>query len=375
MQQTPITFDPAPDIASRDRDGFEIGWDHAHFGLVPPPELLLDGTPIGQGWRAARVVFVGRTLAATRHTRAWLALRIEAWRHGVPFQSQTVTPNHLAQIEVATCPVRRCRLGGAPQAPDAPACLRLNEHAAYVAGNLVMLSLAAAKAVRGVDEAEAVRRARQAEATGEPVAGLEGPQWWRWAALRALATPLPEHEVARLPLAALPPNRVRVLNHLQALQVLITLRFTEPGWARRLAQVAALLPEHTIRTDFNLFVGALAPRVLEAQAQGRDLREALEDAWLAERVQRRWLHFALNLGAPLVEALVRKIAVWPLPGRSTLWMGAAQAVDGWAIGSGAAAAPPQPAADPAPPASRRRTARTPAWPRHRGSVARPNAAR
>jgi hypothetical protein len=408
MQQTPIAFDPTPDIATRDREGFEIGWDHAHFGLVPPPGLLLEGTPIGQGWRAARVVFTGRTLTPTRHTRAWLALRIQAWREGVPLQLQTVTPNHLAQIEVATCPVRRCRLGGAADSGDAPARMRLNARAAYAAGNLAVVSQAAAQAVRGVDVAEAVRRANEAELTGAPVAGLEAAQWWRWAALAALATPLPEHQAARLPLAALPPNRTRVLNHLQALQVLVTLRFTGPPWARGLAEVASLLPDHTLRTDFNLFVGALAPRVLEAQAHGRDLREALEDAWLAERVQRRWLHFASSLSAPLAEALVRKVSAWPLPGRSAIFLGAAEAVDGWALcaedrGTTSAAlgtrtalaAPTVPAmppsgarapeqGEPVPLAAgaqhalhpdRRRTARTPSRPPTRESAARPNAAR
>ena len=55
--------------------GFQIGWDHAHHGLVPPPELLLDGTPLGQGWRAGKAVFGHRVLPAQRSTRRWLALR------------------------------------------------------------------------------------------------------------------------------------------------------------------------------------------------------------------------------------------------------------------------------------------------------------
>ena len=51
---------PATDLG--DQAGFQIGWDHAHHGLVPPAGLLLDGTPIGQGWRAGRAVFGRRTL-------------------------------------------------------------------------------------------------------------------------------------------------------------------------------------------------------------------------------------------------------------------------------------------------------------------------
>ena len=37
------------------------------------------------------------------------------------------------------------------------------------------------------------------------------------------------------------------------------------------------------------------------------LRQALEDAWLHERVQRRWQHFVLSLGENGVERLLERI--------------------------------------------------------------------
>lgn len=399
--------------------GFRIGWDHAHHGLVPPPELLLEGTPIGQGWRAGRAVFAGRSKPwpANRHARAWLALRIEAWRADAPFDLATVTPNHLAQIEVRRCPVRRVPLGGATGAstlPNAPQISRLNPRAAYAAGNLVLLSRAAAQAWQGLDVGELVRRARVAEAaeagdaseatadagaSDEPEATLDARAWWRLATLRSLATPLPAAEAARLPLAVLPPNRVRVLNTVQALQVLLTLRLAHADWCARIGTVAALLPEHGLRTDFNLWVGALAPRLLEAQAHGRELAGALEDAWLGERVQRRWQYFVLSLGEPGCEQLMRRLAAHRLPGRATELLRWDQALDGWALtapgvplapdadtaspggaalatlsgsstepgspDSPASAAPP---ADPVRPPGPRRTARTPFAPRPRATA-------
>lgn len=416
MNQVELAL-PAEEHEHPDGTGFRIGWDHAHHGLVPPPELLLEGTPIGQGWRAGRAVFAGRShpWPAGRHVRQWLALRIVAWREGVPFDLVTVTPNHLAQIEVRECPVRRVALGGATDAtnrPNAPQVQRLNHQAAYAAGHLAMMSHAAARAWQGLAVGDLVRRARAAEAAeAAQAAGMAGTDaaaaaahpcargaadsddtvldaaaWWRLATLRSLGTPLPAAEAARLPLAALPPNRVRVLNAVQALQVLLTLRLAHTDWCVRMGAVAAMLPAHAQRTDFNLWVGALAPRLLEAQANGRDLARALEDAWLGERVQRRWQYFVISLGEPACEQLVRRLAAQRLPGRATELLHWDQATDGWALAqprqaaanvnaaaSSAASAPSRTnavlsAEDPAPPAGLRKTARTPFAPRPRATA-------
>ena len=397
MTQVELSL-PSQNPQHEDPTGFRIGWDHAHHGLVPPPELLLEGTPIGQGWRAARAVFAGRSCRscrswpATRHTRQWLALRIEAWRAGVEFDLQTVTPNHLAQIEVSQCPATRIALGGATDSPSAAQIARLNPHAAYAAGNLAMLSRAADRAWRGLEVMDLVRRARAAELSPDGPGratlpgdlgadDLDAATWWRLAALRSFATPLPTAEAARLPLAALPPNRARVLNTAQALQALLTWSMASADWCKRMAEVAAHLPAHSLRTDFNLWVGALAPRVLEAQARGGELQRALEEAWLGERVQRRWLHFVLSLGEPACEQLVQRLAELPLPGRKARVMAHEQAVDGWALpttpGTASlaftvAALPLQAAAQHRAP---RKTARTPSVPRPRATTAPRPAAR
>ena len=305
MQQATLELD-ASRAPSTDRTGFQIGWDHAHHGLVPPAELLLQGTPLGQGWRAGKAVFGRRTLATQRATRQWLALRTRAWCEGIDFDPQHVTAQLLSKIEATRCPVLRTPLGGAPGQADAAVIERINPQAGYVAGNLVMLSQRAAQARAGLNVLQTVRNAHRSQAAAEPVSGLDAAAWWRLAALRSFATPLPFHDALRLPLALLPPPRARVLNAVQGLQALLTLQFATPGWSARTRAIADWLPEHTLRHDYNLFIGALAPRVLEAAVGG--VRQALEDAWLNERVQRRWQHFAASLGEAAAARLVERAA-------------------------------------------------------------------
>ena len=355
MLQASISFESRDASPSPvDRVAFQIGWDHARHGLVPPAACLSPGQALGQGWHAARTVLGRRTLPARRAVRQWLALRLAAWQAGEAFDLEQLTPAHLQQLELTHCPVRRNPLGGAEGSADAPVLVRLNEAAAWAAGHLVTLSRAAAAAMRGVDVHGALLRsadARRAAAgmSTHPAApattdaavpgsatpdGLDADAWLRVAALRAMATPLPFADAARLPLAALPPNRVRVLNAVQGLQALVTQGFAAPGWAARAAEIARLLPEHSWRHDFNLFVGAMAPRVIEATAAGADAphrAHALEDAWLHPRVQRRWQHLVFSLGEPGVEALLARVAELPQPGRRVLQHALPQAVEAWRL--------------------------------------------
>jgi hypothetical protein len=329
MSQSCFEFDPLA-AADCDRSGFEIGWDHAHHGLVPPPELLLDGTPLGQGWRAGRAVFGRRTLGASRSVRDWLALRTLAWKRGIAFEGNQVGANYLAQIEVGQCPVTRRPLGGVAGSADAARIARLNPEAGFAAGNLAVLSVGAARSMAAQSARTALRHAARVDAGIEAARDGESPDAaWRLAVLMSFVTPLPFAEAARIPLRVLPPNRVRILNAVQGLQALVTMQFASPGWAPRLRAIADLLPAPELRHDFNLVVGAIAPRLLEAEAGA--VRHALEDAWGDERVQRRWQHFAFALGEAATARLLERAAA--LGGVRTLVHESEQATEGWSLAS------------------------------------------
>ena len=312
MNQTALDLDTLP-ADHGDRTGFELGWDHAHHGLVPAPELLLQGTPVSQGWLAGKAVFGRRTLVSTRFTRQWLLLRTDAWLRGIPFNREHITPQTLAQIEPACCPITRQRLGGAEHALTVEL---LQPSLGYVAGNLVVMGAAAAAARAGCGFGQAIAHVR----AGVELQGLDSAAWWRMAALLSLATPLSHLDAARLPLRVLPPNGVRAVNPAQRLQILLTMQLGSPGWSGRVRTFAALLADAGLRHDFNLFIGALAPRLLEASADADALalRHTLEDAWADARVNRRWQHFIVQISVAETETLlVRATSMWmPSPSRS-----------------------------------------------------------
>jgi hypothetical protein len=67
----------------------------------------------------------------------------------------------------------------------------------------------------------------------------------------------------------LPPTRLRVLNPVQSLQVMLSLQFTRAGHARRCAALAGLMPTAEARYAFNSFMHTLLARRLAA---GRHVR-------------------------------------------------------------------------------------------------------
>ncbi len=312
---TQALLDLAPlALAPIDRIGFDIGFDHAHHALVPPPELLQRPTSVGQGWMAGRAVYGRRTKQSQRSTRLWLGLRLQAWREGLGFDPQQLTQQQIAQLHTSTCPVRRTPLGGASGHADAAVIDRLDPLQGYAAGNLIMLSFEASRMWVGVDSAQARRLARrcETEASGRSLdrgqsGGLDAGGWWRVAVLRSLATRLPFHQVVELPLAVWPPAQARLVNPAQRLQALVSAQFSAAGFSIRTRRLSALLPAGPLRHDFNLFVAALAARVLEAEG-GPTLLTVVQ-AWLHERVQRRWQHFMLSLGAAGCQALLDSVQV------------------------------------------------------------------
>jgi hypothetical protein len=304
---------PAPGL---DDAGFAIGWDHARHRVTPPLAHLDASSPVAQGWAAGRSAFVARPLRATAAVRQWLALRLQAWLDGTPVDDPQVNPSFLARIDADTCPVSRLPLMLGTGADDDAAVLRLNPAAAYAAGNLAVVS----------------RRVAQAAAGGDALSDDDARQ--RLQVLASFATPLPHAQAALLPLRVLPPNRVRVINPVQALQVMLTLQFSQGGYARRLLALAALVPGGAeVRQAFQIFMHTLLARRLAVgpQPTALELRQAMEDTWGDALVQRRWARLAGRLDAADCERLLERAHQRGLVVGGGRWLSADAAVEAWAL--------------------------------------------
>lgn len=328
-----------------DATGFRIGWDHARHQLTPPLAHLHAASPVRQGWSAGRTAFGTRTLKAGPQVRQWLTLRLEAWQRGEAFEEVQVTPHFLAQLHGAaggSCPVSRQALPAAGQPADDAVVQRLNPAAAHAGGNLVLLHRAVATAREDLpcDELLAIAQRLGEAGPGATLRGLDARAWQRLAVLASFATPLPHGQAATLPLVVMPPNRVRVINPVQALQVMLTLQFTQAGYARRLLTLAALMPSSEARQTFQIFMHTLLARRLAA-GQGLDAvatRQAMEDSWLDPLVQRRWQRLALWLSAADCERLLQRASQRGLCVGGGRWLPSSAAVDGWAMAAPARAA-------------------------------------
>ena len=339
-----VTDAAAFDPAQSDATGFEIGWDYAHHRLTPPADHLHGMHPVRQGWEAARAAFGARTLKPTRAVRQWLELRLQAWLQGVAVEGVMVTPRYLAQIDTLQCPVTREILTHGQDAPSDAVIMRLDLHAAVAAGHLVTVSRRVLQA-RGQADAQAVAAiAQRLRSENLPqLGGLDLAQWERLASLLSLAVSLPHAQLACRPLRVLPPNRVRLLNPVQALQALMTQLFGGEAYARRMTALGTLMPDGDARRCYYLFMNAMLARRLAVgwAADRLRVRVTLEDAWTHPVIQRRWEQLALRLRATDCERIVRLAVQRGLAGPGLRWLDDDAATEGWLP------QPPQPMLPPA----------------------------
>jgi hypothetical protein len=356
MEQALLDFDHHP--ADRGT-GFELGWEHARFGMVPPPEHLHAGDPVRQGWQAGRATFGDRARSASPRTLQWLQLRLRAWLCGRSFEATQVTPNYLGQIDAVHCPVTREALTRDTGHPTDATVDRVHPDAGYAAGNLAVMSRRASAAKDDLAWDEALAQGGTGQGQGEPrdaarANTLSALEWLRVGVLMSFVSTLPHEQAARLPLAVLPPNRLRLLNPIQGLQVLMSCQLLTPDWSGRVTAIEALLPGAQLRRDFNLFLHGLIARMMQAGrlgACGHDMqarRWALEDAWSDAAVQRRWQRLALQLTRAQARRLVERIGSQGLAPQRVLLHDDAIAVEGWALASRGyrPAAPAHPGATP-----------------------------
>jgi hypothetical protein len=319
-------------LTAHEHVGFELGWDYAHYRVALPAPYGQEPSPLRNGLLAGEAAFGTRTLAATRHVRKWLQLRLNAWLRGRSVELVQVTPNYLQQIDATHCPITRVALSSATLEGTDASIDRVRNDAGYAAGNLAVMSTKAnhAKGARGFRDA--IGFVQQIEAEQLPgLGGLTAEQWSRTAVLCSFVEPLPHDEACALPLLVLPPNRLRLFNPVQALQAFVSLQLLAPGWSQRVSRFEALLPGKPARRAFRGFFHALLPRVLEAGRSGDPWhsRWAIEDAWRHPRVLERWSRFARLLSAARCEALVARAGARKLTTAVVLPLSQVNATDGW----------------------------------------------
>ena len=128
-----------PALSAHEQVGFELGWDYAHYRVGLPAPYATEASPLRDGLRAGEATFGLRTLAATRHVRKWLQLRLHAWLRGRSVELVQVTPNYLQQIDTSHCPITRAPLSTATLESSDASVDRVRNDAGYAAGNLAGL--------------------------------------------------------------------------------------------------------------------------------------------------------------------------------------------------------------------------------------------
>jgi hypothetical protein len=326
-----VTPSAVPAASVHETLAFELGWDHAHYGIAPALPQAYESPSLCAGLVAGRESVRRRPLAASRPVQLWLQLRLQAWCLGTSVEPVQVTPRFLEQLEVSHCPVTRAPLDS--RRCGAAVIARLRNDAAYAAGNLAMLSAKAERASAAVSRTQALELAAEADGrgTGGGLSGLTAEQWSRVATLASFVESMAHEQACALPLLVLPPNRLRLFNPAQALQAFISRQLLAPGWSLRMSRIEALLPAKEAQRSLQTFFHALLPRVLEA---GRDLaaheqRWAVEDAWRQPLVQQRWWAFARQLSAAQCEALVVRAHAKRLGQGLLRALNDRAAVDGW----------------------------------------------
>ncbi|HOX69715.1 MAG: hypothetical protein V9G29_18760 [Burkholderiaceae bacterium] len=335
---------PAALLTTHEHTGFELGWDHAHYGVTPPAPYAQEPSPLRHGWLAGEAAFGPRTLKPTATVRQWLQLRLHAWLRGRSVELFQVTPNYLQRLDVGHCPITREALSGPAGERRDASIDRVRSDAGYAAGNLVMLSSRAqvAKAAHGFEGARAIARRLESDlGRGHGAAVLQDDlsaiHWGRIAVLCSFVEPLPHAQACELPMLVLPPNRLRLFNPVQALQAFISQQLLSAGWSQRINAFEALLSGQPLRRAFRSFFQTLLPRVLEAgrSADPQRVRWAVEDAWRHAPVMQRWVRFALLLTPAKCESLLSRAAVQHLvpAGMRFEPLADADATEGWCLAS------------------------------------------
>lgn len=179
---TPAQADAQPRTPDP-RMGFDIGWDYACHGLLLPTQIHEQHPEIVSGFYAARERGI-KPKPQDRFVRKWLLLRTNAWRRCRQFDA-SVTVDFLREIDVTHCPITGVKLTHGTGEKSDWSIDRINNDAAYAAGNLVVVSAHANMAKANFNFDQMVDFAYDesiplpVDTAGNPPLSRE--QWGRWA--------------------------------------------------------------------------------------------------------------------------------------------------------------------------------------------------
>lgn len=252
------------------REGFDIGWAYANFGMTPPR----DSEPeIHNGHHAGMAHFGQRTPRTDRFVRKYLHLRTNAWRRGRLFASN-VTPEFLECITREYCPVTRLMLTTATKTGSDWSIDRLINDAGYAPGNLVVMATRANLAKDSMSYGELLQMTK----FKDPQYGLAPIEWARMAAIAGMVA----DRESVLPLLVVPPPCLVVANRYTMLQVATMMMLVKIQDTKAMHELRNACRGKKAKKAFDAYMQT-AGRMLFAKCRTsrsrREIEWAIGDAW------------------------------------------------------------------------------------------------
>lgn len=265
------------------REGFDIGWEFASYGLSPPKDAEPE---VHQGSRAGASHFGYRHASDDRFVRKYLHLRMSAWRRGRIFDV-AVTPEYLKQISTPYCPVTRQALTVATGTGSDWSIDRVINDGGYACGNLVVMATRANIAKDSMSYGELLHMTR----LKGPQYGLTPLEWARMAAMVGMSAD--EHSI--LPLLVTPPAGMGIANRYALLQfatMRLNFRRTRAEAHSALRDACPGKKAKKAMEEFLLVAGKKVVAKVRTPGNLVELSWAIGDAWLDGtllKLFRKWM--------------------------------------------------------------------------------------
>lgn len=265
------------------REGFDIGWCYASYGLVPPAATE---AAVQEGFRAGLTHFGPRTPRNDRFVRKYLQLRLSAWHRGRIFDPG-LSPEYLNRITPTHCPVTRQELTVATGTGTDWSVDRIINDGGYAPGNLVVMSTRANLAKDSMSYGEILQMTKFPKAQF----GLQPIEWARLAAIVGVVSDWD----SLLPLLVMPPSRLVIANRFTTLQIATMMIHAKRPDKKALQDLRNACAGKKAKKAMDQYLLA-AGRMLHAKCRmpksWAEVEYAIGDAWLDGTLMslfRRWM--------------------------------------------------------------------------------------